>query len=74
MPDHLNRTLTAFSAALREHERVAGLDPEMPPETRVWHLLLSALEYCDNREPRLDFNQILHEVREHFVQEHGTGA
>lgn len=36
------------------------------PETRIWHLLRSLIEYCDAQHPRIDLDLILEDVRQDF--------
>lgn len=43
-----------------------GLDSQDPPETRIWHILRSLIEYCDAQTPRLALDTILEDVRHDF--------
>ena len=57
------RAIEAFRGALDQHHRDMGLeDEESSPATDLWHLLVSALEWCDANG--VDFDETLDEVRQ----------
>lgn len=56
------RAVEAADLALYANEQALRLEEDMEPGVRVWHLVLSLLEYCDNHH--LDFDGIVGEVRE----------
>lgn len=56
------RVVAAVASAMDSHEQAMKLEANMEPETRVWHMIASLLEYCD--EHQLNFDLILESVRE----------
>lgn len=61
----------AFRAALDAHNDAAGLELGNSAATDVWHLLRSALEFCD--ENGVNFHLILEEVWEDAKREAANG-
>ena len=59
------QAIEAFQGALAQHHRDMGLDDEdSSPSSDLWHMLVSALEWCDAKG--IDFDETLEEVRQYF--------
>ncbi len=53
-------------SVLALHDTVMRLDSKDDAEIRIWHLLRSLIEFCDDQNPRLDLDAILESVREDY--------
>lgn len=56
-----------FQEALDGHNRALGLMEGAGDEVDLFHMLASAIEWCDRQG--VDFDLALEEVREHFKSE-----
>lgn len=57
----------AFQTAIDGHNRDLGLQTGHCPGVDLWHMIASAIEWCEAQNPRVDFDLTLENVREHFA-------
>ena len=58
-------SVAAFQVALETHNKAYRLEKGNGPEVDVFHMVASAIEFCDHHH--LDFDLILEDVRTHFA-------
>jgi hypothetical protein len=68
-PDLIRSPVEAAQAALDGHDAALRLEPGNGPRVALFHLLASLVEWADAQSPRVDFDAVLGEVREHFAGE-----
>lgn len=57
-------TIDKIHTCLCQHDDIMGLEPTAEPETRVWHMLYSMIEYCDHH--KIDIDNVLEQVRDGY--------
>ena len=55
-------TLEPAEAAIRTHYQTAEMEPGLPMQVQLWHLLYSLIEYCE--ATGIDFDAELADVRQ----------
>lgn len=50
-----------------------GLERDNDPETRLWHLLRSMIEFCDAQRPRIGLDLLLETVRDDYRAQKEAG-
>lgn len=60
------RSVAAAQAAIDTNIDLLRLEADHPPETQLFQLLVSLVEWCDHHE--LDFDLVMENVRQHFIR------
>lgn len=48
---------------IQEHSEWIGVDKHPEQSVKLWHVLISLLEWCDEQNPRVNFNSELEDAR-----------
>jgi len=55
-------------AAIDYHHHLGRYDLDDTSEAKVFHVLLSLLEYCDASDPKMDFDALLGDARQYLLE------
>lgn len=68
----MNKFVTAFAEAVKNHSAMTGLSASEPATVHLWQILVSALEYADYHS--IDFDAQLEDARQYVRENPDAGA
>lgn len=64
--------IAAARASIEAHYHDMGFEPTSEISTKLWHLVVSLIEFCDAE--KIDFDAVLGDVRQYFVETQPVGG